>query len=80
MGGEVKIGSIVRVHAGFAGNQQIGWNVPMGVTLGPIGFFELGLATGDLLTYFAKSDNPNMSFALGVVRFNFGNPEQPAAQ
>jgi hypothetical protein len=77
VGGEVKIGSVIRVHAGFAGNKDIGWNVPLGVTLGPLGFFELGLASGDVLTYFAKTDNPNMSFALGVIRFNFG--EQMAA-
>lgn len=72
VGGEIKIGSVIRMHAGFAGNKEIGWNVPVGLTLGPLGFFELGLATGDVLTYFAKSDNPNMSFAMGVVRFNFG--------
>lgn len=79
-GGEVKIGTVVRVHAGVAGNKDIGWNVPVGLTLGPLGFFELGLATGDVLTYFAKTDNPNMSFAMGVVRFNFGKKEAAAAQ
>lgn len=78
LGGEVKLGSVVRIHAGFAGNKQIGWNVPVGLTLGPLGFFELGLATGDVLTYFAKTDNPNMSFAMGIIRFNFG--AQEAAQ
>lgn len=78
VGGEVKLGSVIRVHAGFAGNKNIGWNVPVGLTLGPLGFFELGLATGDVLTYFAKTDNPNMSFALGVIRFNFGKPEEAA--
>lgn len=77
LGGELKLGSVIRIHAGFAGNKQIGWNVPVGLTLGPLGFFELGLATGDVLTYFAKSDNPNMSFALGVIRFNFGEMEAP---
>lgn len=75
VGGEVKLGSVIRVHAGFAGNKNIGWNVPVGLTLGPLGFFELGLATGDVLTYFAKTDNPNMSFAMGVIRFNFGKEE-----
>lgn len=71
VGGEIKVAEIFRVHAGFAGNKEIGWNVPVGITLGPLGFFELGLATGDVLTYFAKTDNPNMSFALAVIRFNF---------
>lgn len=74
VGGEAKFG-VLRVHAGFAGNKQIGWNVPCGVTIGPLGFLELGLATGDVLTYFAKTNNPNMSFALGLIRFNFGKHE-----
>ncbi len=77
IGGEFKIGEVLRFHAGFAGNKEIGWNVPAGITLGPLGFFELGLATGDVLTYFAKTDNPNLSFALGVIRFNFSAMEAP---
>lgn len=71
IGGEFKVAEIFRVQTGFAGNKEIGWNVPLGITLGPLGFFEIGLATGDVLTYFAKTDNPNMSFALAVIRFNF---------
>lgn len=71
LGGEVKILEFLKFHAGVAGNQDIGWNVPAGITIGPIGFFEIGLASGDVLTYFSKSDNPNLSFALGVIRFNF---------
>ncbi len=76
IGGEIKIGEVIRFHAGFAGNKDLGWNVPAGITLGPLGFFELGLASGDILTYFSKSDNPNMSFAVGVIRFNFKEMEQ----
>lgn len=76
VGGEIKIAEILRFHVGFAGNKEIGWNVPAGITLGPLGFLEIGLATGDVLTYFAKTDNPNMSFALGVIRFNFKAMEE----
>jgi len=76
IGGEIKIAEIFRVRTGFAGNKEIGWNVPLGVTLGPIGFFEFSLATGDILTYFAKTDNPNMSFAVAVIRFNFKAMEE----
>ncbi|HTF02454.1 MAG TPA: DUF5723 family protein [Bacteroidia bacterium] len=71
IGAEFKIAEIFRVHTGFAGNPDFGWNVPLGITLGPLGFFEIGLATGDILTYFAKTDNPNLSLAVGVIRFNF---------
>lgn len=73
LGGEYKFGDIIRVHAGFAGNSELGWNVPLGITIGPIGFFEIGLASGDVLTYFAKSTNPNFALALGVIRFNFSS-------
>lgn len=76
LGGEIKFGEIVRVHAGFAGNKEMGWNVPLGITLGPIGFFEIGLASGDVLTYFAKSENPNFALAMGVIRFNFKAEEE----
>lgn len=76
IGGEFKFGEIIRVHAGFAGNKELGWNVPAGLTLGPVGFFEFGLASGDLLTYFAKSDNPNLSFAVGVIRFNLHDKDE----
>ncbi len=76
IGAEYKFGEILRVHAGFAGNKELGWNVPCGVTLGPIGFFEFGLASGDVLTYFAKSENPNFALAVGVIRFNFSAAEE----
>lgn len=71
VGAEFKLAEILRFHAGFSGNKELGWNVPAGVTIGPLGFLEIGLATGDVLTYFAKTDNPNLSFAVGIIRFNF---------
>ncbi|GAB4132410.1 MAG: hypothetical protein Fur0041_03680 [Bacteroidia bacterium] len=71
VGGEVKIGEIIHFNLGLSGNSDLGWNVPMGLTFGPIGFFEIGLATGDVLTYFSSTRNPNLSFALGFIRFNF---------
>jgi hypothetical protein len=78
IGAEIKALDFLKFHAGVAGNQDIGWNVPAGITIGPIGFFEIGLASGDVLTYFAKSDNPNLSFALGVIRFNFNKMDSSA--
>lgn len=75
VGGEFKLAEWIRFNAGFSGNKELGWNVPAGLIIGPIGFFEFGLATGDVLTYVAKSDNPNLSFAMGIIRFNF-NPKE----
>jgi hypothetical protein len=71
IGGELKLTEWLKLNAGFSGNKQLGWNVPAGFIIGPIGFLEFGIATGDVLTYVAKSDNPNLSFAVGVIRFNF---------
>jgi len=76
VGAEIKLAEMLRFHAGFSGNKELGWNVPAGFTIGPLGFLEIGLATGDVLTYFAKSDNPNLSFAVGIIRFNFKAMEE----
>ncbi|HTL80634.1 MAG TPA: DUF5723 family protein [Bacteroidia bacterium] len=70
LGGEVKVGAAIRINAGVSGNGELGWNMPLGVTLGPIGPMEFGLATGDVLTYLSKSKDPNMSIALGFIRVN----------
>lgn len=48
VGAEFKLAEILRFHAGFSGNKELGWNVPAGVTIGPLGFLEIGLATGDV--------------------------------
>jgi hypothetical protein len=76
VGGEIKILEWLRFNAGFSGNKELGWNVPAGLIIGPIGFIEIGLATGDVLTYVAKSDNPNLSFAMGIIRFNFPHKDE----
>jgi hypothetical protein len=70
MGADIKIFEVLKLNAGISGSGDLGWNVPMGITLGPLGFFEFGLATGDVLTYIDKSRNPNLSFCVGFLRFN----------
>ncbi|MBI3510591.1 MAG: hypothetical protein HY064_08000 [Bacteroidetes bacterium] len=70
VGGEIKLAEIIHVNLGVSGNASLGWNLPMGVTLGPLGPLEIGLATGDVLTYLDKSKDPNMSFAIGFIRVN----------
>ncbi|MCE2772393.1 MAG: hypothetical protein LW750_02980 [Bacteroidetes bacterium] len=76
LGGEVKLGSVIRFNMGVSGSTDLGWNLPCGLIIGPLGFLELGLAAGDVLTFVDKSKNPNMSLALGLIRFNFGNDEE----
>jgi hypothetical protein len=75
LGGEIKLGSAIRFNMGVSGSSDLGWNLPCGLIIGPLGFLELGLATGDVLTFVDKSKNPNMSLALGLIRFNFGNDD-----
>jgi len=76
VGGEVKIFEVLKVNAGISGSGDLGWNVPMGITLGPLGPLEIGIATGDILTYIDKSKNPNLSICFGFLRLNIGNKSE----
>jgi hypothetical protein len=69
-GGEVNIAGFVKLSTGVSGNADWGWSVPFGATVGLGGFVEVSAATGDVLSYFAKSDNPMLSVAVLAVRFN----------
>ncbi|CAN5773853.1 hypothetical protein BH11BAC7_BH11BAC7_25880 [soil metagenome] len=73
IGADIKIFEVLKLSAGISGSADLGWYVPMGITLGPLGFFEFGLATGDILTFLDKSRNPNISVCMGFLRFNIGN-------
>lgn len=70
VGADIKLASVLKVNVGISGNGDLGWNIPLGITLGPLGPMELGLATGDALTFVDKSKNPNLSFCFGFIRIN----------
>jgi hypothetical protein len=70
VGGEFKVAEVLKFNIGVSGNSILGWNVPFGVTLGPLGPLEFGIATGDVLTFVDKSKNPNLSIAIAVLRIN----------
>ncbi len=70
IGADIKIFEVLKVNAGISGSADLGWNLPFGVTLGPLGPFELGLATGDVLTFVDKTRNPNISICMGFLRLN----------
>ena len=59
-----------KVNTGISGNQNIGWNVPLGITLSAHGFYDIYLATNDILTYLSKTRNPMVSFAICAIRIN----------
>lgn len=74
IGAELKVFEIMKLNFGIAGSGPLGFNVPLGITLGPLGPFEFGLATGDILTFVDKSKNPNLSVCFGFIRINI-DPE-----
>jgi hypothetical protein len=70
---------VLKLNAGISGSGDLGWNVPMGITLGPLGPLEIGIATGDVLTFVDKSRNPNLSVCFGFLRLNIGNKSENAS-
>lgn len=74
VGGEINLFGTAKLSLGFSGNNELGWSVPVGFTIGTFGIFEVYVATGDVLSYFTKTDNPHLSVAVGVLRFNLKNP------
>ncbi len=73
VGADIKIVEVLKVNFGVSGSADLGWNLPLGLTLGPLGPFELGIATGDILTFIDKSRNPNISICMGFLRLNIGD-------
>ncbi len=62
----------VRISAGIAAGDNYAFRVPLGFTFNiGEGSWELGVATRDLL-YFTRDDRPNVSIAMGLLRFRFG--------
>lgn len=70
IGAEYNILGWIKVSAGFSGNTDMGWSVPVGVIAGVGGVVEIGVATGDILTFLDKSKDPYLSVAFFAVRVN----------
>ncbi len=72
IGGDFRPSKIFRISTGinFGGNNGGAVNFPVGVTyISQRGFYEAGIATRDLTTYFANiGDGSTLSFALGFFR------------
>jgi hypothetical protein len=71
LGTEIELASNLSFSIGVSGNSTYGFSLPCGITLGR--FFkilELRLATNDLLTYINHGNNPNISLAVSLFRFN----------
>ncbi len=70
--------SVLRFSTGFAAGDNYGFRVPFGINfhLGN-GAWDVGVATRDLL-FFVSNDRPNISSALGFLRFRFGTMDSGA--
>lgn len=67
LGGQLTILKILKLSAGISTGGGYGTNIPAGIGF-DFHFWELGFATRDLTTWFGEA-SPNVSFAMGVLRF-----------
>jgi hypothetical protein len=79
IGGEYNFVGWLKFSAGFSGNPEMGWSVPAGLIVGIGGVVEVGVATGDILTFVDKSKNPYLSVALFAIRLNVKNFKKDSA-
>ncbi len=79
-GGEVTLWKKAKFSTGISGNQNYGFSVPVGFTLGSMGITEFYIATNDIITYISKSKNPQISFAMAVLRINIKKPGEDDAK
>jgi hypothetical protein len=70
LGAQYNLMGWVKISAGISGNAEMGLSVPFGVVAGIAEVVEIGVATGDVLTFVDKSKNPYLSVAVITLRFN----------
>ena len=75
-GAEFNLFNVIKLNSGVSGNIDMGWNIPLGITLSTAGFYEIYLATNDVLTYFDRTRNPLLSFAVCAIRINISKKEK----
>lgn len=69
IGGELNLG-LLKLSSGITGNSNLGWNMPVGVTLSLFSIIEIYAATDDILTFENRTKNPYLSFAVCALRIN----------
>ncbi len=76
MGGEYLVSQSFRLSTGFAGGDNSEFRIPFGINfVGNEGNWEAGIATRDIIFYL-RSERPNLSLAMGFLRFRFGSMEK----
>ncbi|MCF8331759.1 MAG: DUF5723 family protein [Bacteroidales bacterium] len=69
-GGFFRLGSLAKISVGYVDGDIYENNVPVGLAFG-IRNWEMGMATGDVLTFF-RHKQPTLSIGTGFLRFKFG--------
>ncbi len=76
MGGEYLVSDAFRVSTGFAAGENYEFRIPIGFNfIGNNGAWEAGIASRDVL-FFLRDVRPNLSLAMGFLRFRFGAMEK----
>jgi hypothetical protein len=70
LAGKFDIVKGISISTGIAGSQSYGIEVPLGLTMGLKNILQFYIGTADLVTYFGRQNNPNISVAFGLLRFN----------
>ena len=72
-----------RGSIGVVSGGATGTDVPVGISFFPFNnesfSWEMGLAVRDITTYF-QQDKPTVAFALGLLRFSFGQLDRPTGE
>ncbi|WPO34695.1 DUF5723 family protein [Flammeovirgaceae bacterium SG7u.111] len=72
VGGDFRVSKIIKVSTGFnfGGNNDSKVNLPAGITyMARKGFYETGIATRDITTFFGDFGGSTVPFAAGFLRF-----------
>ncbi|TND08245.1 MAG: hypothetical protein FD123_2500 [Bacteroidetes bacterium] len=75
LGAEYNLLGFIKFSGGISGNGDWGLSVPVGLNVGFGGVVETGVATGDLLSLFGSSENPNLSVSFFILRININKPK-----
>ena len=74
-GAQLSFFKILKINGGVTGNAN-GFDIPLGISLSALGYYEIYVGTNDILTYLGMANNPEASFALCALRFNLP-PKKP---
>lgn len=70
VGGELNIFNFFKINTGISCNPKIGCNIPIGITFSGAGWYDIYIATNDILTFTSGTSNPSASVAFCGIRFN----------